>query len=80
MKCQSTKGVITTPHPLSTKVGLRILAEGGTAIDAMIAASATLAAVFPHMTGIGGDAVWVYIYIYLSIYLSIASQGFFRTQ
>lgn len=52
-------GVITTPHPAATETGARVLAEGGTAIDAMIAASATLAVVFPHMTGIGGDALWI---------------------
>jgi len=75
MKCQSTKGVITTPHPLSTKVGLRILAEGGTAIDAMIAASATLAAVFPHMTGIGGDAVWVLYDKKVSSIMGIGQAG-----
>jgi gamma-glutamyltranspeptidase len=53
------QGVITTPHPAASEAGATILKNGGSAIDAMIAASATLAAVFPHMTGIGGDALWV---------------------
>jgi gamma-glutamyltranspeptidase/glutathione hydrolase len=38
---------------------MRVLDAGGTAIDAMLAASAMLAAVFPHMTGLGGDALWM---------------------
>lgn len=38
---------------------MRILAAGGSAIDAMLAASAMLAAVYPHMTGLGGDALWL---------------------
>ncbi|MFT5421246.1 MAG: gamma-glutamyltranspeptidase [Candidatus Endobugula sp.] len=53
------QGVITTPHPAATEAGAAALKDGGTAIDAMIAASATLAAVYPHMTGIGGDALWM---------------------
>lgn len=56
---QSKGGVICSPHPLASETGLRILRAGGTAIDAMLAASATLAAVYPHMTGIGGDALWL---------------------
>lgn len=59
MHCESLNGAITTPHPLASEVGRRVLIEGGTAIDAMIAAGAALASVFPHMTGIGGDALWL---------------------
>jgi len=59
MKIKSDRGVITTPHHLASAAGLRILNEGGTAIDAMLAAGATLAVVYPHMTGIGGDAIWM---------------------
>lgn len=59
MQCQGTEGVVTTPHPLASEVALQVLAEGGTAIDAMIAAGAALAALFPHMTGLGGDALWL---------------------
>ncbi|GAA3955561.1 gamma-glutamyltransferase [Allohahella marinimesophila] len=35
------------------------LDRGGSAIDAMLAASAMLSAVFPHMSGLGGDAFWL---------------------
>jgi gamma-glutamyltranspeptidase len=59
MIAHSLRGVICTPHAEASNAGLRILDAGGTAIDAMLAASAMLAAVFPHMTGLGGDALWM---------------------
>lgn len=55
----SSGGVLCTPHPLASGAGLEVLDGGGTAIDAMLAASAVLAAVYPHMTGLGGDALWL---------------------
>lgn len=58
-KAVSSGGVICTPHKLASQAGLDILDAGGTAIDAALAASATLCAVFPHMTGLGGDAMWL---------------------
>lgn len=59
MPAQSRRGVICTPHPHASAVGLQILDAGGTAIDAMLAASAMLGVVYPHMTGLGGDALWL---------------------
>lgn len=55
----SRSGVICTPNHQATDAGLAILETGGTAIDAMLAASATLAVTYPHMTGLGGDAIWL---------------------
>lgn len=53
------RGMITTPHHLASQAGLAVLREGGNAIEAAIAAAATLAVVYPHMTGLGGDGFWL---------------------
>lgn len=56
---QSYTGVVTAPHHLAAQAGRDILAMGGTAVEATIAMAATLAVVYPHMTGIGGDGFWL---------------------
>lgn len=50
---------ITSPHFLATEAGASVLADGGTAIEAMITAAATIAVAYPHMNSLGGDGFWL---------------------
>ena len=52
-------GMVASPHYLASLAGLRVLQDGGTAVDAAIAVNAALGVVYPHMTGMGGDAFWL---------------------
>ena len=49
----------TAPHAKAAETGLAILEQGGSAVEAMVAAAAKICVVYPHMTGIGGDAFWL---------------------
>lgn len=51
----ATNGVVASPHYLASQAGLRILQEGGNAVDAAIAANAVLNVVYPHQCHAGGD-------------------------
>jgi len=53
-KCFPRAGV-ATPHYLASAAGLATLAEGGNAIDAVIAANLALGVVAPYFCGYGGD-------------------------
>src|SRR4029450_4075215 len=53
------RGMAVAPHALASQSALDVLREGGNAIEAMIAAAATIAVVYPHMNAIGGDSFWV---------------------
>jgi gamma-glutamyltranspeptidase/glutathione hydrolase len=52
-------GMVTAPHHLAAQAGAAVLREGGNAVEAMVAAAAAIAVVYPHMNGIGGDGFWV---------------------
>ncbi|HEV7802528.1 MAG TPA: gamma-glutamyltransferase, partial [Burkholderiales bacterium] len=53
------RGMAVAPHALASQSALDVLREGGNAIEAMIAAAATIAVVYPHMNSIGGDSFWL---------------------
>lgn len=55
----ASRGMVSSPHYLASASGLDMLRRGGSAVDAVIAINATLCAVYPHMTGIGGDGFWL---------------------
>ncbi len=52
-------GLVASPHALASESGARAFDTGGNALDAALAAAITVAAVYPHMNGLGGDAFWL---------------------
>ena len=56
---RGTRGMAVAPHSLASQSALAVLREGGNAVEAMIAAAATITVVYPHMNGIGGDSFWL---------------------
>ncbi|MEK6594609.1 MAG: gamma-glutamyltransferase family protein [Pseudomonadota bacterium] len=56
---RGTRGMAVAPHALAAQSALAVLREGGNAVEAMIAAAATITVVYPHMNSIGGDSFWL---------------------
>ena len=50
---------VAAPHSLAAEAGRDVLAQGGNAIEAMVAMAAAIAVVYPHMNAIGGDGFWL---------------------
>src|SRR3954462_13980670 len=56
----SDRGIVATSQTLASQAGATVLARGGSAIDAAIAANAALGVVEPERGGIGGDLFVIY--------------------
>lgn len=56
---RGVRGMVTAPNALASQSALAVLREGGNAVEAMVAAAATIAVVYPHMNSIGGDGFWL---------------------
>jgi gamma-glutamyltranspeptidase / glutathione hydrolase len=54
------RGIVATSHYLASQAGAQILAKGGSAMDAAIAANAALGVTEPMMNGMGGDLFLLY--------------------
>ncbi|HET9742426.1 MAG TPA: gamma-glutamyltransferase [Terriglobales bacterium] len=53
-------GIVATSHYLASQAGAQILAKGGSAVDAAVAANAVLSVTEPMMNGMGGDMFAIY--------------------
>ncbi len=53
----SFTGAVAAPHTAATDAGARAYRDGGTAIDAAIAAAAVLTVTYPHNVALGGDLI-----------------------
>src|ERR1700761_1041529 len=56
----SDRGIVATSQTLASQAGAQILARGGSAMDAAIAANAVLGVVEPESCGMGGDLFAIY--------------------
>src|SRR5512143_2642457 len=54
------RGIVATSQYLASQAGAQVLARGGSAIDAAIAANAVLGVTEPMMNGMGGDLFLIY--------------------
>jgi gamma-glutamyltranspeptidase/glutathione hydrolase len=52
-------GMVVAPHHLAAEAGCMVLRDGGNAVEAMVAAAATIIVAYPHMNALGGDNFWL---------------------
>ena len=57
---EAEKWMVAAANPLAVEAGARVLAEGGSAADAMVAVQAVLGLVEPQSSGMGGGAFLVW--------------------
>ena len=55
LAARGRRWAVATPHSAATEAAAEIFGAGGNAIDAAVTAAVTLAVVYPHMCGVGGD-------------------------
>jgi gamma-glutamyltranspeptidase/glutathione hydrolase len=55
LRADGANWAIATPHVEATRAGATAFERGGSAMDAAVHAAVTLAVVYPHMCGVGGD-------------------------
>ncbi|MGH9184996.1 MAG: gamma-glutamyltransferase, partial [Acidimicrobiales bacterium] len=53
--CRAPNGMVCAADHLASSAGVAMLREGGSAVDAALAANAVLAVTSPHLCGMGGD-------------------------
>ena len=56
---QKHPGAVVTGHPEATKIGIKVLEQGGNAVDASIAVQLALAVCFPSAGNLGGGGFMV---------------------
>ncbi|WP_027328298.1 gamma-glutamyltransferase family protein [Marinimicrobium agarilyticum] len=54
-----TQVAFSAPHREASNIGLKVLEDGGNAVDAMIAAAAAISVLYPHMNSLAGDGFWL---------------------
>ena len=54
-----SRAAVAAPHRFAAEAGRDALAQGGDAIEAMVAMAATISVVYPHNVSIGGDGFWL---------------------
>jgi gamma-glutamyltranspeptidase/glutathione hydrolase len=69
------RGAVACEHPNAALAGIRILDNGGNAVDACVAMAASMAALAPMMTGMGGDAFLLFYEAGTSRVLGINGSG-----
>ena len=57
LPARGQKGMVSTSHPLASETGIKILKQGGNAIDAAVAIAFVLGVVEQYSSGIGGGSL-----------------------